>query len=81
MSYTTFLCLLYHTFFGLSRRIFKNFYFFFIGANSNATVVVVYTPYPVHVTAFGHGKLISGWFNAKIMNTMALTNIANPMIL
>jgi hypothetical protein len=52
-----------------------------MGANSNATVMVVYTPYPVHVTAFGHGKLISGWFNAKIMNTMALTNIANPMIL
>ena len=52
-----------------------------MGANSNATVMVVYTPYPTHVTAFGHGKLISGWFSAKIINAMALMNIASPMIL
>jgi hypothetical protein len=56
-------------------------HFFILGAISNTTVTRKYTPYSNHVIVLFHGKLFSGWFNANIINTIAIISIIKPMIL
>ena len=56
-------------------------YFFVLGAISNMTVTRIYKPYSNQVMVLFQGKLISGWFNANIINITAIINISKPIIL
>ena len=52
-----------------------------LGAISSTTVTRKYTPYSNQVIVLFQGKLFSGWFNANIINTIAIINIVKPIIL
>ena len=56
-------------------------HFFIFGAISSTTVTRKYTPYSNQVIVLFQGKLFSGWFNANIINTIAIINIITPIIL
>ena len=57
------------------------FYFFILGAINSTTVTRTYKPYSNQVMVLFQGKLISGWFNANIINITAIINISKPIIL
>lgn len=58
-----------------------NSYFFIFGAISSTTVKRKYTPYSNQVIVLFQGKLLFGWFDENITNTIAAIYIITPIIL
>ena len=58
-----------------------NSYFFIFGAISSTTVKRKYTPYSNQVIISFQGKLLFGWFDENITNTIAAIYIITPIIL